>query len=146
MFDNFFNMLFGPIMALQVPYNLAVLSLILTTFITLVYKYVTDQELMKSLKEEMKEMQKQMKEFKDDPPKMMEMQKKAMEKNMKYMMHSFKPMLITFVPLILVFGWLRNYYTNLGNPDVLFGLSWLWAYIIFSIAFSIVIRKLFKVH
>lgn len=146
MFDNFFNMLFGPVMVLQSPYNLAVLSLILTAFITLIYKYVTDQELMKSLKQEMKDMQKEMKEFKEDPKKMMEVQKKVMEKNMKYMMHSFKPMLITFIPLILVFGWLRNHYMDLGNPDVLFGLSWIWAYIIFSVIFSIFIRKLFKVH
>lgn len=146
MFDNFFNALFGPIMVLSTPYNLALLSLILTVFITLVYKYVTDQEAMKSLKAEMKSIQKDMKEFKEDPKKVMEMQKKAMEKNMKYMMHSFKPMIITFLPLILVFTWLRKYYTDLGNPDVLFGLTWIWAYIIFSLVFGIFLRKLFKVH
>ena len=146
MFDNFFNALFGPLMALSAPYNLALLSLILTVFITLVYKYVTDQEAMKSLKEEMKSIQKGMKEFKDDPKKVMEMQKTAMERNMKYMMNSFKPMIITFLPLILVFTWLRKYYTALGNPDVLFGLTWIWAYIIFSLVFGIFLRKLFKVH
>ena len=91
MFDNFFNMLFAPVMVLSAPYNLMILSLILTVFITLVYKYVTDQELMKSLKAEIKVIQKEMKQFKEDPKKVMEIQKKAMEKNMKYMMHSFKP-------------------------------------------------------
>lgn len=146
MFDNFFNMIFGPIMALSMPYNLMVLSLIVNIFITLVYKYVTDQEMMKSLKEEMKEIQKDLKKFKEDPSKMMAIQKRAMEKQMKMFTHSFKPMLITFIPLILMFGWLRTYYIGLENPDVLFGLSWLWSYIIFSIFFSIVLRKFLRVH
>ena len=80
----------------------------------------------------------QMKEFKEDPKKAMELQKKAMEKNMKYMMQSFKPMLITFIPIIFIFGWLRGYYTDLGNPDIIFGLTWIWVYIIFSIIMSMV--------
>jgi uncharacterized membrane protein (DUF106 family) len=146
MFDNFLNMLFGPVMALSSPYNLIVLSLILTFFITLVYKYVTDQESMKSLKDDMKEIRKEMKQFKEDPKKMMELQKRSMENMMKSFKHNFKPMIITFLPLILIFGWLRNHYANLGNPAVFLGLGWIWAYIIFSLIFGILLRKLFKVH
>ena len=103
-------------------------------------------EYMKELKGEMKEFQKEMKDLKDDPKKMMEVQKRAMEKNMKYMLQSLKPTLFTFIPLILIFGWLRSYYAAIGNPAVLFGLGWIWIYIICSIAFSIGLRKLLKIY
>jgi len=145
MFDNFFNFVFGPFMNLPDPLNLLSVSFILTGLITLSYKYLTDQTKMKELKDEMKGMQKKMKEFKDDPGKVMSMQKDAMKKNMEYMKHSMRPMLFTFIPIILVFGWLRNYYTALGNPAVFLGLSWLWSYIIFSLVISIVLRKLLKI-
>jgi len=149
MFDGFFDAAFGPIMNLPDPLNLFIISFILTALITLAYKYLTNQTKMKELKAEMKETQKKMKDMKDEPGKMMSMQKDAMKKNMEYMKHSMKPMLFTFVPIIIIFGWLRNYYTALGNPKVLtigsLGLTWIWAYIIFSVVISIVLRKVFKV-
>lgn len=145
MFDNFFNLVFGPVMNLPDPLNLLIISFILTGIITLAYKYLTDQTKMKELKTEMKDMQKKMKEMKDQPGKMMEMQKEAMKRNMEYMKHSMKPTLFTFIPIIIIFGWLRNYYTALGNPPVFLGLTWIWAYIIFSIVISIVLRKVLKI-
>lgn len=145
MFDNFFNFTFGPIMNLPDPLNLLIISFILTGLITLAYKYLTDQTKMKELKDEMKATQKKMKELKDQPDKVMSMQKDAMKKNMEYMKHSMKPMLFTFIPIIVIFGWLRNYYTALGNPTIFFGLTWIWAYIIFSVLISIVLRKILKI-
>ena len=76
----------------------------------------------------------------------MEVQKLAMEKNMKYMLQSLKPTLFTFIPIIFIFSWLRTYYTDLGNPDVLLNLGWIWIYIIFSIIVSLTLRKLLKIH
>jgi uncharacterized membrane protein (DUF106 family) len=149
MFDNFFNLIFGPIMNLPAPLNLFIISLILTGLITLAYKYLTDQTKMKELKDEMSSMQKKMKEMKDQPDKVMSMQKDAMKKNMEYMKHSMKPTLFTFVPIIIIFGWLRTYFdtqTAAGTPFSFFGLSWLWAYIIFSLITSIVLRKIMKVN
>ena len=105
---------------------------------------MTNQELMKSLKAEIKDFQKEMKGYKDDAVKMMELQKKAMQKNMKYMKHSMKPTLFTFVPIIIIFGWLRTTYTPIG--PLIFGLNWIWIYIASSIVFSIVLRKILKVH
>tara|TARA_Y100000310_G_scaffold342346_1_gene445238 strand:+ start:43 stop:477 length:435 start_codon:yes stop_codon:yes gene_type:complete len=136
----------GPVMALPNPWNLLLICFILTGGITVAYKFLTDQKLMKELKTEMKDLQKEMKGLKDNPKKMMEVQKTAMEKNMKYMMQSLKPTLFTLIPIIFIFSWLRNYYTDLGGPDVLFGLGWLWIYIIFSIIISISLRKILKIH
>ena len=84
-----------------------VISLIISVIIVVIYKYFTDQDLMKRLKTEIKELQAEMKQLKDKPSEMMAVQKKAMETNMKYMMHSFKPTIVTFLPIIIIFGWLN---------------------------------------
>ena len=84
------------------------MSLILSVLTTLIYKYTTDQALMKQMKEEISALQKEMRELRSNPDQAMSVQKKAMETNMKYMMKSMKPMLITFIPIILIFGWLQS--------------------------------------
>lgn len=103
------NFILDPILSplLNFPpfWAILIISFIATLIITLIYKAVTDQTLMKRLKKEMKEFQKEMKELKDKPNEMMKVQKKAMETNMKYMMQSFKPTLFTFIPIILIISW-----------------------------------------
>ena len=88
----------------------------------------------------------EMKILSGEPEKMMNVQKKALEANMKYMMHSFKPMLITFIPLIIVFGWLRTSYQEMDLNFLGIFHSWIWIYIITSVLFSLVIRKVLKIH
>lgn len=83
-------------------------GILVSVIMVLVYKWMTDQNLMKQLKEEIKELQNEMKTLRDNPTKMGEVNKKAMETNMKYMMHSMKPTLVTFIPIILIFGWLNS--------------------------------------
>lgn len=154
MFDNFFNFIFGWAINLGSPFNIIMMSFILTFIITIMYKLLTDQILLKELKTQVKNHQKEMKNHKDDHQKMMEIQKQAMSLNMKYMKHSMKPMLFTFIPIILIFGWLRNH-PAIGGNDILIwgfniplfgtGLGWLGTYIIFSIIFSMIIRKVLKV-
>ncbi|MDI6737865.1 MAG: EMC3/TMCO1 family protein [Nanoarchaeota archaeon] len=149
MLEGFYGILdaiTGPLFVLPEPFPILIISFVLTLATTLVYKYVTDQEVMKTLKEDMKAMQAEIKALKDKPEKMMAMQKDAMQKNMKYMMKSFKPMLITFIPIVFIFGWMKAHYDAFGNPDIFFGLSWLWTYIIFSLVFSIGMRKFLKVY
>lgn len=146
MLDSFFNAIFGPILRLQEPFALFIISFILTIITTLVYKFFTDQNLMKQLKEDMKSMQDQMKDSTQTEEKKLQLQKTMLEKNMVYMKHSMKPTLITFIPIIITFGWLRNYYTALGNPKIFFGMTWIWSYLIFSIAISMLARKLLNIH
>ena len=132
MFDTFFTLIF--------------LSFLLTLFVTLVYKWMTNQEMMKTLRDDLKKYQEEMKILSGEPEKMMNVQKKALEANMKYMMHSFKPMLITFIPLIIVFGWLRTSYQEMDLNFLGIFHSWIWIYIITSVLFSLVIRKVLKIH
>ncbi|MFH1210612.1 MAG: EMC3/TMCO1 family protein [archaeon] len=143
--EGFFNTVFGPIMKIGYPINIIIITLIITLIVTLIYKYTTNQTKMKELKDGIKAAQGEIKQNKDNPGKMMEIQKKAMEQNLTYMKHSLIPMLITFVPLIIMFGWLRGYFTEIGNPKFL-GLTWIWVYLISSIIMSIGIRKIMKVY
>lgn len=99
--------IFNPLLGIDPFIAILLLSLVLSILITVIYKLMTDQDLMKTLKEDMKSAQKKMKEMKNEPEKMLKLQKQTMDKNMKYMMHSMKPTLVTFIPIILVFGWLN---------------------------------------
>jgi len=124
--------------------GLFIVAFTLTLLITLVYKFMTDQKALKSMKAEMKELRKDIKEFKEDPQKVMALQKKSMESSLKQMKMTLKPMIITFIPLIIMFGWLRGVYTDL--PIKFLGItSWMWIYIIFAVVSSIVLRKILKV-
>ncbi|MFW5976884.1 MAG: EMC3/TMCO1 family protein, partial [Candidatus Nanoarchaeia archaeon] len=75
---------------------------------TIISKYTTNQEKLKSLKADMKRLQKKAtqlsKEGKKD--KAMKMQKDMMKMNGKFMKSSFRSTLFTFLPIILFFGWL----------------------------------------
>ncbi|MAG45355.1 MAG: hypothetical protein CMH63_01110 [Nanoarchaeota archaeon] len=145
MLNGFFNAIFGFLINWHPLGALIIISFLLTALITVAYKYFTDQELMKSLKAELKELQGQMKEAKHDTERLMQLQKQSMEKNMKYMMNSFKPTLITLVPILIIFSWLRATYSEI-DLNFLGIHSWIWIYIIFSIVFSIGLRKILRVH
>lgn len=106
MLEGLLNPVFNPLLALGPLAALVLISFIVSLLITLIYKWTTDQNLMRDLKAEIKAFQKEMKELRNHPEKMMEVQKKAMETNMKYMMHSMKSTLFTFIPIILIFGWM----------------------------------------
>jgi uncharacterized membrane protein (DUF106 family) len=109
-FTDLLNPVFQPVLNTLGPFwTVIVLSLFVSLCITLIYKFVTNQQLMKSIKDDMKKQQAQMKTLRDNPKKMMEVQKKAMENNMKYMMESMKATLVTFIPIIIIFGWMAGH-------------------------------------
>ncbi|MBC8494652.1 DUF106 domain-containing protein [archaeon] len=108
MFEGILNPIFGPLLQFGFFWALVIMCFILTLLITLVYKFTTNQTLMKKLKADMKNMQKELKKMtKENPKKAMAYQKKMMDKNMQYMKHSMKPTLYTFIPIIIIFGWLN---------------------------------------
>ncbi|MBI2208681.1 DUF106 domain-containing protein [Candidatus Woesearchaeota archaeon] len=108
-FENILNPVFTPFLNLPTLWAVILLSFLISLIITLIYKYTTDQNLMKSLKEEMKDLQKGMKELKNSPERAMQSQKKIMQLNGKYMMQSMKSMLYSFIPIILIFGWMNSH-------------------------------------
>jgi uncharacterized membrane protein (DUF106 family) len=106
-FEGLLNPVLNPLLeAMGYFPTLLLLVFCITMIITLIYKYTTNQSLMKDLKKELKEFQKEIKQLKSNPEQAMKVQKKMMQTNSKYMMHSFRPMLFTFLPIIILFGWM----------------------------------------
>lgn len=131
--------------------GLTILSILLAFFINIITKLTTDQNKLKRIKERQKEIQKSLKEHKHDPQTYIAKQKEAQPEILKltkqYMFSSMKSMIYTFIPLIIIFGWMRGHF---GTEKVLnlgfISFGWLWTYIILSILFSSIIRKLLKVY
>ncbi len=105
--ENLLDPVFNPLLTLGPFWALVIMALVISLIIIIIYKYTTDQNLMKQLKGELKELQKEMKDLKGQPEKSMEVQKRAMQTNMKYMMQSMKSTLFSFIPIIILFGWLQ---------------------------------------
>lgn len=134
--------------------SILLISVCLSLVVTLAYKYLTDQTLMRELKKELKNNQKRLKEAKGEPAKMMAIQKETMHTNMKYMTQSLKPMIFTIVPFLIIFAWLRSVFEGMTVIPLPFhvplssletGMGWIGTYIIFSMIFTTVIRKLLKI-
>ncbi|MEM4230764.1 MAG: EMC3/TMCO1 family protein [Candidatus Pacearchaeota archaeon] len=119
--------------------SIAIVSTLVTLFMTLVYKYTTNQTRIAEIKKTQKEYQEKAKELKNHPEKMMEVQKKILELSGEMMKHSLKPMIITMLPMFVLIMWIRNIYASVLS-------SWIWYYIIFGILTNSLFRKLLKVQ
>jgi uncharacterized membrane protein (DUF106 family) len=106
---DYLDPVLGPVLLLPPFWGILLLSFIISLIITVIYKYTTDQNMMKQLKDEIKEFQKEIKELRSNPEKAMQVQKEAMKTNMKYMSMSMKATLITFIPIIFIFGWMSSH-------------------------------------
>lgn len=126
------------IQAYPIP-SIIVIAIGITLVSSLITKWLTNQEHLKSLKERQKELQKELKTCKDDCT-IKEMQMEMMKITGTMMKSSFKPMLITIVPFLILFSWIRGIYG--GDAPLL--ASWFWWYLGGSLASSLVFRKLLK--
>ena len=124
-------------------YGMLLVVAVISLVLTLVQKYGTDQATLRELKKEQKLLQEEMKKFKDQPEKILELNKKQMEMIPKTFDITMKPLIFTFVPFILFFRWFQEYFLT-GYRFFGF-LSWFWFYILFSIVFSSIFRKILKV-
>ena len=140
--------LIGQLLNWNLTWGMTILVFIITIIMTLVQKYGTDQEKLKSLKEEQKIINEEMKKFRDNPQKVLELQKKQFEFLPIMMKHSMRPIVYTGIPLILLFRWFMDYFSSVSLEGFkFFGFfTWFWYYLVASIIFSIIIRKIFNVH
>lgn len=138
--------IFGSIINYDPVLGLAVVTFIASLIVVVAYKYFSDQEALKRLREESKQLQADVKNFKDDPTKMSEYNKKVMANFIESMKQNWKPMLYTFIPLIILFNWLRATYT--GKDLNFLGLinNWFWVYFLLSMVFNSILRKIMKVY
>lgn len=140
------NPIILPIFSWNLTWGMILLVAFITIIITLVQKYATDQVTLKSIKEENKKIQLEMKQHKNDAGKSAELMSKNLKLSWEMMQHSMRPIIFTGIPLVLLFRWFIDYFSAI--PDFrFFGIfSWLWFYLILSLVFSPIFRKLFKVH
>jgi len=136
----------GALLNWNLTWGMIIIVLIITTLMTLIQKYGTDQKALKEIKVEQKIIQEEMKQYKDHPEKMAELGKKQMEFIPIMMKHSMRPMIYTSIPIILFFRWFLDVFALLDNPKFFGFFTWFWFYLILSIIFSTILRKVFKVH
>ena len=150
-----FDILFYPLVHyLPSQVSLILISFLITLLITLSYKWLSNQQAIKSLKDEIKLLQEELKKNKDDKDKFAEINKRAMSKNLELMKHSMKPTIFTFIPIILLFSWLRVTYLPSGDifswgfklPLFGTGIGWLWTYLLTSLISNVLLRKALKVY
>ncbi|MBI4159391.1 DUF106 domain-containing protein [Candidatus Woesearchaeota archaeon] len=137
---------FGYIMKINLNIGFIFVVFVIVFLTTLVQKYGSDQEALKTLKDEQKKIQEDMKKYKDDPAKMIEFQKKQFEQIPKTFEHSMTPLVYTAIPFVLLIRWFTDIFKNLGDPKILGFFGWIWAYLLLSIVFSTILRKVMKVY
>ncbi len=135
----------GALLGMNLNLGMTILVLIIATIMTLAQKYGTDQKTLKEMKEQQKSLQKEMKEFRDHPEKMLSLQKKQMEFIPKMFKLSMRPIIYTAIPLILFFRWFGDFFSLAGDPKIFGFFSWFWFYLLGSIVFSSILRKVLKV-
>ncbi|MGC9309500.1 MAG: EMC3/TMCO1 family protein [Candidatus Nanoarchaeia archaeon] len=118
--------------------SIIVISVVITFVSSLITKWLTNQEHLRSLKKRQKELQADLKKHKDNPDKIKELQAEMMSITGVMMKSSFKPLFITFIPFLILIYWLRGIY------DPILGGWWIAWYIGASLASSIVFRKVLK--
>ncbi len=104
---NFLSPFLSPLLnSLGSLWFVVLVSLFVSLLTIIVYKFTTDQTLMKSIRDDLKKMQDQMKKSMHDQKKVAALQKEMMDKQWVMMRHSFTSTLITMLPIIVLFGWL----------------------------------------
>ena len=137
------NPVFNPLLSWNLTFGFLIIIFALSLITSLIQKYATDQKALKELKVEQKKLQEEMQKYKDHPEKLMELNKKQMG----FMGETFKitmdSMAYTAIPFILFFRWFMDYFSIISFK-FLGVLSWFWFYLIFSIIFSILLKKPLK--
>lgn len=136
--------------------SMAIFSLIISIIMNVLYILLIDVKKMRELKEEQSNLQKEMKANKNDQAKMLEIQQKSLEISGKMMKMTMTPMFVTFIPAILAIYFLKMLYIDwvpVGNiiyweKDLWLihdGAGWFLCYFVFSVIFSTIIKKIFKI-
>jgi len=143
----------GQLLNWNINVGMFVIVLIISLSISLLQKFTVDQETLKTFKKEQKLLQEEIKKYKEHPEKMIELQKKQLEFIPRTFDITMRPVLYTAIPIVLFFRWFSDYFTMLEPTKVLWLFStdgfwlifpsWLWAYLILTITFSQIFRKMF---
>ena len=136
------NPTFGTLLNYNATIGLIIITAIMSLILTLVQKYTTNQEELRKLRAEQKILHEEMKKYKDHPEKLLELQKQQLAFMPRTMDITMGSMAYTAIPILLFFRWFYDYFAE--NPVKIFGfMGWIWAYLLLSIIFSMIYRKVF---
>jgi len=140
----------GALLIWNLNIGMLIVVFIITLITTLIQKYATDQKALKELRAEQKLLQEEMKKFKDDPARISELSKKQLEFIPRTFKLTSRTVLFTGIPFLLFFRWFYDFFAGLeqqlGHSIVFLGfLPWFWFYLIFTLIFSSILRKVMKV-
>ncbi len=137
----------GGLLNWNVTIGMLLIVLAISLLTTVIQKYATDQKALRELKKEQKILQEEMKKYKDNPAKVAELSKKQFAFIPKTFKLTSRAIMFTGIPFILFFRWFNDFFAQEAFVDfTFFGfLSWFWFYLIATMVFSTVLRKVFKV-
>ncbi|MEK6830317.1 MAG: EMC3/TMCO1 family protein [Nanoarchaeota archaeon] len=135
----------GTLLNWNLTYGMIIIVFCLSLFMTLIQKYATDQKTLREMKDEQKRLNEEAKKFRDNPEKMMEIQKESMKFLMPMMKLSMRGLIFTGIPIILFFRWFNDFFSAVGDFRFFGFLNWFWLYLLGSIIFSSIFRKILKV-
>ena len=135
----------GALLNWNLTLGMSIIIMIISIFMTLVQKYATDQKTLKEMREEQKILQEEMKKYKNHPEKVAELSRKQLEFIPRTMRLTMRPIVYTAIPLILFFRWFNDFFSALIDFKFFGFLSWFWFYLIGTIIFSSILRKVMKV-
>ena len=140
----------GLLLDWKLTLGMLITVLIIGFITTIIQKYATDQEALKELKKEQKILQAEMKKYRDHPAKVAELSKKQLQFIPQTFKLTSRSIMYTGIPFILFFRWFSDIFTTIeletGVPVRFLGfLSWFWFYLIFTMIFSTILRKMMKV-
>lgn len=135
----------GALLTWNLTMGMLIIVLVINLITMLIQKYATDQEALKELKKEQKIIQEEMKKYKDHPQKVAELSKKQFEFIPRTFKLTSRAVMFTGIPFILFFRWFGDVFVAMGDPKFFGVLSWFWFYLIFTMIFSSILRKVFKV-
>ncbi len=154
MFEFYYSalsVLFAPLLVIP-SLGIFILASVVSFIITLLHKLLVDQEKVKKIREEIKEIQKQIKKLeKTEVAEANRLTAEMLKLTNKQMMSNIKPMLASMVLLVLLLPWVASTFPNsvamLPFSLPFFGndFGWLAWYVIASIPFSMLSRKLLDV-
>jgi uncharacterized membrane protein (DUF106 family) len=148
--------IFAPIMALNPTLSILIFSMLVSTVISICYKFLVDPLKAREIKGKVKDIQQRLTEAqkKNDTKAMNNLMSEAMQNNGNQMQIMMKPMLVSMLLVILILPSMNTHYAGVsmtmpitiplvGNV-VPFG--WIGWYFISSIPFVILTRKLLGVE
>ncbi|MBR9682527.1 MAG: DUF106 domain-containing protein [Candidatus Aenigmarchaeota archaeon] len=156
MIDQYYSILgsiFGPILVLPDPLALAIMSILVTFVVTLIYKKFIDQTAMREIKAKVKAMQAESKELqKTDPDAASKKMSEMMSLTNQQMKLSMKPMIPTMIFVLAFLPWISSLFEGpvvfLPFELPFFGndFGWLAWYMMISLPSSQLLRKILGVE